>query len=131
MSIEEQIYIVAGDEMQKLMSGVYPGRKIIPFREDLSKGCYEGFIFDNKFISNRANYWNVSIDDYEEKMSPIINLEVGEQYTLCFGEDACCKANLKFLIEYLKYKGYSNTIYVQIVNEYNLEILKSYQVQIK
>ena len=31
-------YVVAGDEMQKLMQLKFPERKTIPFREDFSKG---------------------------------------------------------------------------------------------
>ena len=38
-------YIVAGDEMQKLMRSKFPNRKTIPFREDFSKGEYSGFFF--------------------------------------------------------------------------------------
>ena len=128
MAIKESIYIVAGDEMQKLMCAKYPERKIIPFCEDLSKGSYEGYSFDDKFINNRANYWSVSISDYLNKMDGIINISTTEDYILCFGEDDCCKANLEFLIEYLKSKGYSKPLDVQIVNEYNLEILKKYQI---
>ena len=61
-------YIVAGDEMQKLMAEKYPDRKAIPFREDLSKGNYQGFSIDSEFISGRASFWNVSEDEYIQKL---------------------------------------------------------------
>ena len=58
--------------------------------------------------------------------SMIINLDITKKYVLCFGDDACCKANLAFMIENLKAKGYSQPIQVQILNEYNLELQKEY-----
>ena len=43
-------YIVAGDEMQKLMALKFPDRKMIPFREDFSKGECVGFDFVAEMI---------------------------------------------------------------------------------
>ena len=119
-------YIVAGDEMQKLMALKFLDRKTIPFREDFSKGECGGFDFDAEMISKRASFWNVSTEDYIDKLSPIINLDLTKKYVLCFGDDTCCKANLAFMIENLKAKGYSQPIQVQILNEYNLELQKEY-----
>ena len=127
MQIKEPIYIVAGDEMQKLMNIKYPERKTIPFCEDLSKGSFIGYNIDKEFITARSSFWDVPENDYFQKMLPIINIDITKNYILCFGEDECCAANLKFLIEYLKYKGYSKSITVQIVNEYNLQLLKAYK----
>ena len=122
-------YIVAGDEMQKLMALKFPDRKTIPFREDFSKGECVGFDFNAKMISKRASFWNVSIEEYIDKLSPIINLDITKKYVLCFGEDACCKANLAFMIENFKVKGYAQPIQVQILNEYNLELQKKYFIR--
>ena len=119
-------YIVAGDEMQKLMRSKFPNRQTIPFREDFSKGGYCGFSFDESFVSNRAAFWGVSKSDYLEKLSPIAGLDITKNYVLCFGEDECCKANLAFAIGYLKNKGYEKAIKVQILNEYNLDLIKEY-----
>ena len=77
-------------------------------------------------ISKRASFWNLSTEDYIDKLSPIINLDITKKYVLCFGDDECCKANLAFMIENLKAKGYSQPIQVQILNEYNLELQKEY-----
>ena len=127
---EDYIYIVAGDEMEKLMHQLYPKIKTIPFREDLSKGTYEGFAFDDKFISNRSTFWNVSTSDYLNHMMPIINLNFNENYALCFGNDDCCKANLSFMINYLKTNGYKNKLLIQIVNEYDLSIIEEYYLNL-
>ena len=126
---KNHIYIVAGDEMQKLMSSKFPERDIIPFREDLSRGEYEGFSIDEEFIRHRAAFWNVSEKEYTENISPIVNLDVSQNYILCFGEDECCKANLEFVIAYLKHRGYTKSIHVQIVDEYNLEMQREYVVE--
>ena len=122
-------YIVAGDEMQKLMALKFLDRKTIPFREDFSKGECGGFDFDAEMINKRAAFWNVSTEDYIDKLSPIINLDLIKKYVLCFGDDACCKANLAFMIGYLKARGYSQPIQVQILNEYNLELQKKYFIR--
>lgn len=125
---ENLCFIVAGDEMQKLMNKEFPERKTIPFREDFSQGEYAGFTFDNEFIRKRALLWNVSEKEYVENFSPIINLDMDERYVLCFGEDECCKANLEFMLNYLKYNGYSQPVRVQILDEYSLEIKNEYLV---
>ena len=119
-------YIVAGDEMQKRMAMKFPHRKTIPFREDFSKGEYVGFNFDAEMISQRASFWNVSVNEYMDKLLPIINLDITKKYVLCFGDDECCKANLKFMIGNLKLRGYFQDIQVQILNEYNLTLQKEY-----
>ena len=119
-------YIVAGDAMQKLMAEKYPDRKTIPFREDLSKGNYKGFAVDSEFINQRASFWNVSEDEYIQKLYPIINIDLTDKFVLCFGDDECCRANLKFLTGYLKNQGYADQITVQIVDEYNLNLLNEY-----
>ena len=128
MSIKEPVYIVAGDAMKELMEKVFPERKTIPFREDLSKGTYEGFVIDRDFIRNRASFWNVSEDEYSDKIAPIIDLDLSQNFILCFGEDDCCRANLEFLIGYLKGRGYSRTIQIKIVNEYDLNEIREYTV---
>ena len=124
----DRVYIVAGDEMQKLMKKKFPERNTIPFREDFSKGDYRGFEFDDDMIRRRSTYWEVSKEEYVEKLFPIINIDLSKEYVLCFGEDKCCTFNLNFLLEYLKNLGYSKDIRVNIVNEYNLDILKEYVI---
>ena len=121
-------YIVAGDAMQKLMCSKFPDRHTIPFREDFSKGKHIGFSFDAESVSQRALIWNVSEIEYIEKLSPIISLDITKRYVLCFGEDDCCKANLAFMLGYLKSKGYCQSIKVQILDEYNLNLQKEYFV---
>ena len=120
------IYIVAGDEMQKLFKEKYPSINTIAFRENLSEGNYDGYQFTKEFIKSRSSFWNVSEYDYIEKMSSIIELDISKEYVLCFGNDKCCVENLKFVIGYLKEKGYSKKIKVQIVNEKDLSIIDEY-----
>ena len=122
----KSIYIVAGDEMQKLFKEKYPSIKTIPFRENFSEGTYKGYQFNKEFIKNRSSFWKVSKDDYIEKMSPIIELDISKEYVLCFGNDKCCVENLKFIIGYLKEKEYSKKIKVQIVNEFDLSVIDEY-----
>ena len=124
----DTIFIVAGDEMKKLMNNKFPERIVIPFCEDLSKGEYNGFIIDNDFIENRSSFWNIKKEEYINKMKPIIDIDIDKNYILVFGEDECCQANLNFVINHLKEKGYRNKIDVEIVNEYNLDIIKEYKV---
>ena len=122
-------YIVAGDEMARVMGERYPDRRIIPFREDLSKGSYSGFSIDSDFIRERALFWGVSEGEYTEKLSPVIHIDLTEEIVLCFGEDECCRANMEFVIGYLKGKGYSQSLRVSIVDEYTLDILNEYFVE--
>ena len=126
MEKEENVYIVAGDEMQKLFGQVFPEYETIPFRDDLSKGSCEGFCFNETFIADRASFWGVPEEDYLEKMAPIIGLDLSRNYILTFGNDDCCTANLKFMIGYLKNKGYQKPIRVRIVDEYDLHVLQEY-----
>ena len=127
MDFTSIVYIVSGDEMYKIMKKKYPDRIIIPFREDLSKGEYHSFLIDEEFINERSKQWNISKDEYVNNMKDIIDIDVCKKYVLVFGEDDCCKANLSFVLQYLKKKEYLNTIDVQIVDEYSLEIIKEYQ----
>ena len=124
---DDLYYIVAGDEMQKIINLKYPSRKTIPFREDFSKGEYRGYNI-GELVNDRTSFWNVSLNEYIEKFSVIINLDFTKKYVLCFGDCECCKANLNFIIGYLKFNGYPNPIKVQIVNEYNLELIEEYIV---
>ena len=122
-------YIVAGDEMARVMGENFPERKIIPFREDLSKGNYNGFSIDSDFIRERASFWKFSESEYIKKLKPIIELDPTEQFVLCFGDDECCRANLKFMIDYLKGREYSQPLRVNIVDEYTLDLLNEYFVE--
>ena len=121
-------YVVAGDEMQKLMGKKFPDRKTIPFREDFSKGEGVGFDCEAAWIEKRADFWQVSKAEYWEKLSPIFQLDMTKRYVLCFGEDDCCRANLAFLLGYLRSKGYAQKIQVQIVDEYTLALQREYFV---
>ena len=123
---ENLIYIVAGDEMQKLMNSEFPERNTFPFREDFSQGEHPGFNVNEEFINKRASLWNVSAKGYIENFSPIINLDASNCYVLCFGDDECCKANLEFMIGFLKNKKYSQPLRIQILDEYNLKIKNEY-----
>ena len=121
-------YIVAGDEMARVMSERHPERKIIPFREDLSKGIYNGFAIDSDFIRSRASFWKVGEAEYIKKLRPIINLDTSGDLVLCFGEDDCCRANMEFVIGYLRGRGYARALRVNIVDEYTLDLLNEYYV---
>ena len=121
-------YIVAGDEMARVMSEKHPDRKIVPFREDLSKGSYNGFSIDSDFIRERASFWGVTDSEYTEKLSPIIDLDTSGDFVLCFGEDECCRANLEFVISYLRGMGYAKALRVNILDEYTLDLLNEYFV---
>ena len=121
-------YIVAGDEMARVMSEKHPERKIIPFREDLSKGRYDGFFIDSDFIRERALFWGVTDSEYTGKLRPIIDLDMSGGIVLCFGEDDCCRANMEFVIGYLRGKGYAKALRVNIVDEYTLDLLNEYFV---
>ncbi len=126
MPQKDILYIVAGDEMQKLFAEKFPGQETVPFREDFSRGRREGFAFDEKFIAERAAFWGVSKEEYAEKMSGIIGLDLSRDLTLVFGDDDCCRANLAFLLGYLKERGYRGRIRVRIVDEYDLTVLREY-----
>ncbi|MBQ1878127.1 MAG: GNAT family N-acetyltransferase [Erysipelotrichaceae bacterium] len=125
---EEPVYIVAGDEMLKIMKETYPEREAIPFREDLSRGAWEGHQFSDSFVNARARCFGVSPEDYRKNMKPIMDLDFRRQYVLCFGEDACCRANRDFMISYLKDNGYAFPIRVMIVDELTLAVIRKYIV---
>ena len=122
-------YIVAGDEMARVMSDRHPERKIIPFRENLSKGIYNGFAIDSDFIRSRASFWKVGEAEYIKKLNPIIELDTTEQIVVCFGEDDCCRANMEFVIGYLRGRGYARALWVNIVDEYTLDLVNEYFVE--
>ena len=122
------IYIVAGDEMKSIMESKYPNRTIIPFRENLSIGQNNRYIIDNIFIEERSKALNVSKEEYSKKIKPMIDIDTNREYVLVFGLDDCCKANLDFVVKYLRNKGYEKKIKVNIVDEYNLDIIREYQL---
>ena len=122
------VYIVAGDEMLRIMNEKYPDCQAVSFRDDLSKGPVNGYAFSNEFNEGRAAFWGVTDDGYSEHMSVIMNLDMGRDYILCFGEDDCCQANLKFMIGYLRSRGYSKEIKVKIVDELDLTVISEYVV---
>jgi hypothetical protein len=120
------VYIVAGDCMLEKFNKLYPNLFAIPFREDFSKGQYKEPLFSDDFINKRCIVHNTTEGDYISKLSPIIHLDFKKEYVLCFGEDECCQANLKFMIEYLKKNNYKHKIKVNILNEDSLELIKEY-----
>ncbi len=115
--------------MAELMSMRDPERITVPFREDLSRGSWSGFVLDEDFIRERSAFWNVPKDEYAEKMMPIMNLDPNGDYVLCFGEDACCRENLAFMLGYLKTKGRSHPVRVRIVDELTLALLRTYTAE--
>ena len=123
---KDYVYIVAGDCMLDKFNKLYPKYNAIPFREDFSKGSYGKPYFNDDFIINRCNTHNTTKEDYINKLKPIINLDLRKEYVLCFGEDDCCKANLKFMIDYLKNNNYKYKIRVNILNEETMDIIKEY-----
>ena len=120
-------YIVAGDEMKRMMAGEVPEDDIIPFREDLSKGSREGFSIGPSFLAERAAFWGVPEEEYREKLAPVIGLDLSDSYILRFGRDDCCRANLEFLKGYLRDRGYERAVRVEIVDEYDLTLLEEYE----
>ena len=123
---KDYMYIVAGDLMQDKFNKLYPDIHTIPFRENFSKGSYNEPFFNEEFINNRCSVHNTTKDDYINKLDPIINLDFNKEYVLCFGEDECCKENLKFMIKYLKNNNYKYVIRVNIVDEETLELINEY-----
>ena len=123
---EATVHIVAGDAMLALFRERYPELEAIPFREDLSKGSCEWREPCEEMIEKRAAFWGVTPKEYEEKLAPIIDLDISRDIVLNFGEDDCCRANLKFMTGLLKARGYSRPILVRIVNEYDLTLLREY-----
>lgn len=123
-------YIVAGDEMQKLFSEKFPSVRTIPCRENFAVGKCKGSAFDDTFVRTRAEELGTTVEDYKEKLAPIINLNFAKEYVLVFGEDDCCRANLEFLINYLQQNGYKHPICVKIVDELTLDTIREYQVNL-
>lgn len=125
---KDYVYIVAGDCMKDKFNKLYSDLSVIPFREDFSKGNYKEPFFSNDFINNRCIIHNTTKEDYLNKLNPIINLDFNKEYVLCFGEDECCRENLKFMIDYLKNNNYKYKIRVRIVNEESLELIREYSL---
>ena len=123
----DKIYIVAGDEMQRLFREKWPGCRTIPFREDLSQGSHEDFALDDEMIRERAAFWHVTPEEYGDNMKPIIDLDMSDDYVLVFGRDECCRANLEFMLGHLRYRGHDKPIQVKIVDEYDLTVLDEYE----
>ena len=120
------VYVAAGDEMKKLLEKRFPGCECVPFREDFSRGEREGGFFTARFIEERAAFWGIPAERYREDLAPVTGLDLSRDLVLIFGEDACCRANLAFLLEYLKSRGYSRPVTVRIVDEYDLTVKREY-----
>lgn len=102
--------------------------KLFLLEKIFQKGNYmEPFLSDD-FITNRCNVHGVDREDYTNKLSPIINLNFDKEYVLCFGEDDYCKANLNFMINYLRINNYKYRIRIKILNEDTLELIKEYMI---
>ena len=125
---KEKVYVVAGDEMVKLFARKYPEIRTVPFREDFSKGSHEGFSFTEELISQRSEFWGSSREEYAEKLSPVMDLDMNEEFVLCFGTDDCCVANLKFVTGYLENRGCRKPVHVLIVDELDLTVLNEYDI---
>ena len=121
------VYVAAGDEMKKLLERRFPGCECVPFREDFSRGEREGCSFTKRFLEARAAFWGVSAEKYREDMAPVIGLDLSRDLVLVFGEDACCRANLAFLLEHLAGRGYARPVRVRIVDEYDLSVKREYE----
>ena len=103
-------YILAGDEMKKLFAQMYPTINAVPFKEDLSLGDLEGYSIDEKFIEERSSFWGVTQEEYAHNISPIVELDITRSLALVFGEDDCCKANMAFMMNYLRQRGYAKPL---------------------
>ena len=128
MPEKDPVYVVAGDEMCKLMRRASPEAEIVPFREDLSRGDPSGFSFSPEFVAARAAFWSVPAEDYLRHMAPVTGLDLSRDLVLCFGEDDCCRANLAFLLGYLRGRGYARPVTVRIVDERDLRLIREYVV---
>lgn len=99
-------YIVAGEEMVKLMKESLPDA--IPFNEDMSVGAYHYDPFSEDFIVERSQAHHVNVSIYKQKLQSLLNLinnlHSNDEIHLYFGEDKTCITNREFLINFFMNK---------------------------
>ena len=86
-------------------------------------------LFIMKKIRDVASYLDSTIYIVAgDAMQKLMAQKYPNRKTIPFREDFS-KGCLEFMIAYLKDKGYAGRIQVQIVNEYNLSLLREYFVE--
>ena len=123
-----KVNITAGECLNELLEGKYPGECFVPFNEAMIRGTYSSPLFSDEFVRERAGVHGVSETAYLEKLSGFMDvLDHAEEYdeiVLWFGDEPFCEQNRRTVIEALRMRGYRRNILLNVVREENGEIIR-------
>ena len=124
-----KINITSGDILNSILTTKYPNELFIPFNEAMIKGDYHHKLFSDEFIQERSIVHNVTTFEYISKLSLFLdflkNIENYNEVVLWFGDEPFCKKNTSVVLETLEVYGYTQNIYLNIVDEVSGEIISS------
>lgn len=102
--------------------------KGIPFNEAIMVGNSTSNIFSNEFCINRASQLNVSIEEYNKKLTAffkfIKELEQYEEIILWFGSDTFCQLNLLTILCFLETRKYKGNVFTVIIDDESFNIIR-------
>ena len=128
-----KINITAGSFLNEKLENIYENETFIPFCETMIIGTYNHKLFSIDFIEERAKTHNVSVSEYEDKLSGFITflkcVNIYDEVILWFGDEPFCKENRRVVLQTLNEYNFQGKIILNIVNEETLEILEKIIVQ--
>ena len=102
--------------------------KGIPFNEAIMVGNSTSNVFSNEFCINRASQLNVSIEEYNKKLTAffkfIKELEQYEEIILWFGLDTFCQLNLLSILYFLETRKYKGNVFTVIIDDESFNIIR-------
>lgn len=103
--------------------------KLICFNEAMAWGSVDKVVFSNGFIENRIKSLKISKQEYfKNTLSLIDEIEINkfDEIRLYFGKDMFCQINLITIIAYLAQIHCHLDVIVNIIDDYNYNVLTSY-----
>ena len=123
-----KIYITNGEYYNKYFEEK-TGNKGCPFNEAMMYGDAHPQVLSLNFIKLRAKQFSfVTPESYARKMKPIISLpskcKHADEIYLYFGLDTFCQINLLTVLAFLEQNGFSNDLYLNIIDDYSMKTIK-------
>lgn len=126
------IHISSGEELNQSLSQKFPTAICAVFKEDMNKGSYSNEWFSFKFLAERAQVHNVSVEDYTKSLSAFIKflytIDLEAPITLWFDNDEKYEKNIEIVLKAIKAYGYQKEIILNRVAAPNTEVLETYTI---
>ena len=123
-----KVNITAGECLNRILQGKYPGEHFVPFNEAMNQGTCYAPLFSEEFARERAAVHGVSEAEYLEKLSGFMEVlkHAGEydEVVLWFGDEPFCKANRQTVLDALRGHGCRQSILLNIVHEENGDVIR-------